>query len=42
MANPNEDSLHAPNANESSTYIYICLLLARRIIDFKSNLFNRY
>ena len=23
MTNPNEDSLHAPNPDESSTYIYI-------------------
>ena len=26
MSNPNEDSLHAPNSNENSTYIYYIYL----------------
>lgn len=28
MANPNEDSLSAPNSNANSTYIYMHLLIS--------------
>ena len=29
MANPNEDSLNAPNLNDNSTYIYIYIYIDR-------------